>query len=107
MTITITSPQQRDELPAGVIVKSAAGTIACRHPSGVGVVFGDERPIDWARLALPITILITPGLTPAVAGEAVAAVTPPAAQEHGMPGIRGLEADVLAAAVHDALTAAP
>lgn len=107
MTITITSPQQRDELPAGVIVRSAAGSIACRHSSGVGVVFGDERPIDWARLALPITILITPGLTPAVDAEAIAAVILAAALDHGMAGIHGPEADVLAAAVHDALTAAP
>lgn len=106
MTITITSPRQRDQLPAGVIVKSADGTIACRHTSGVGVVFGDDRPFDWDRLALPITILIDPGLTPAVDPTQIAAAILTAAQDHGMAGIHRYGADILAGAVHRTLTAA-
>lgn len=104
MTITITTPQQRDQLPGGVIVRSADGTLACRHPSGVGVLFGDDRPFDWDRLTLPITVLITPGLTLALDQAAIAATIRAAATDHGMTGIDDREADLLAGAVHQALT---
>ncbi len=109
MTITITSPQQRDQLPAGVIVQSADGTIACRHTRGVGVVFGDERPFPWDRLSLPITILMNPDRTLAIDAEVIAAAILATAQDHGMVGIHGAEADILAEAARQAIitTAAP
>ena len=58
--------EERDALPAGVVVRSAAGTIACRHHSGRGLVFGDSWGFDWSALALPLTVLWAPG---AEAGE--------------------------------------
>ena len=60
MTETITTAEARDALPPGVIVRSAAGTIACRHDGGMGVCFGVERPFEWDRLALPLTVLYRP-----------------------------------------------
>ena len=62
----VTTIEERDALPAGVVVRSAGGTIACRHHSGMGVAFGDERPFSWSALALPLTVLWAPG---AEAGE--------------------------------------
>lgn len=56
----LTTEAERDELPAGTIVRSADGTIACRHHSGVGVVFGDERPFPWEALVLPLTLIPIP-----------------------------------------------
>lgn len=56
----ITTPSERDALPAGIVVLDSQGTIAARHPSGVGVVFGDERPFPWHVLALPLTVLYRP-----------------------------------------------
>ena len=60
MTETITTAEARDALPPGVIVRSAAGTIACRHDSGMGVCFGVEHLFEWDRLALPLTVLWRP-----------------------------------------------
>lgn len=60
MTETITTAEARDALPPGVIVRSAAGTIACRHDGGMGVCFGVERPFAWDQLALPLTVLYRP-----------------------------------------------
>lgn len=54
---TVSTVEERGALPAGVVVCAASGTIACRHHSGVGVVFGDERPFPWHALTLPLTIL--------------------------------------------------
>ena len=62
----VTTVEERDALPAGVVVRSAGGTIACRHHSGMGVAFGDERLFSWSALALPLTVLWAPG---AEAGE--------------------------------------
>lgn len=56
----VSTGEARDALPAGVIVRSAQGSVACRHHSGMGVVFGDERPFPWDSLALPLTVLYTP-----------------------------------------------
>lgn len=56
----VATEEARDALPAGVVVRSAQGSVACRHHSGVGVVFGDERPFPWDSLALPLTVLYTP-----------------------------------------------
>lgn len=47
-------------LPVGAVVWSSAGTIACRADHTHGVVFGDERPFDWVRLALPATVIPIP-----------------------------------------------
>lgn len=63
----ITTPEGRDAVPAGGMVRSADGTIACRHPSGVGVVFGDERPFDWSVLRLPLTVIDPDRTAPPVA----------------------------------------
>lgn len=57
----VTTEAERDALPTGVVVLSAQGTIACRSMFGVGALFGDERPIRWNLLALPLTVLWTPG----------------------------------------------
>lgn len=53
----ITTAEERDALPAGIVVRSARGTVAARHESGVGVLFGDERPFDWRYLEIPLTVL--------------------------------------------------
>lgn len=58
---TVATEDDRDALPPGVIVRSATGTIACRHFSGVGVIFGDERPFPWKSLTLPLTVIYIPG----------------------------------------------
>jgi hypothetical protein len=58
---TVSTIEELGALPAGVIVHSADGTIACRHHSGVGVVFGDERPFRWDVLSLPLTVLFEGG----------------------------------------------
>ena len=57
---TITTVEELDALPVGSVAHSAAGTIASRFDEHFGVVFGDERPFEWARLRLPATILYTP-----------------------------------------------
>ena len=47
-------------LPVGAVVRSSAGTIACRADLAHGVVFGDERPFSWVLLALPATVIPIP-----------------------------------------------
>lgn len=54
---TITTAEERDSLPAGTVLRSDAGTIACRFDERFGVIFGDERPFEWARLRLPAVVL--------------------------------------------------
>ena len=56
----ITTPEDRDALPAETIVMSADGTAACRHYSGAGVLFGDERTFAWDALSLPFFVLWNP-----------------------------------------------
>lgn len=46
--------------PAGIVVRASDGTIAARHPSGFGVVFGHERPFDWSVLRAPAVVLLEP-----------------------------------------------
>lgn len=65
--------EELDALPNGTIVKSSAGTVACRHSEFFGVVFGDERPFRWDLLALPATVL-TPAPAPADRHKVEAAV---------------------------------
>lgn len=57
MNRIIATAEARDALPVGTVVLAADGTIACRHYSGVGVCFGDERAFAWDVLALPLTVL--------------------------------------------------
>lgn len=47
---TVTTVEELDQLPNGVVVRSAEGTIACRFDATRGVVFGDDRPFPWLRL---------------------------------------------------------
>lgn len=56
----VSSLEQLDALPIGVIVRSRAGSIACRYDSVHGVVFGDNRPFPWLTLSLPVTVLWQP-----------------------------------------------
>ncbi|MGE2733825.1 hypothetical protein [Mycolicibacterium vaccae] len=46
-------------VPRGSVVRSDAGTIACRFDGRNGVVFGDDRPFPWHKLSLPVTVLWT------------------------------------------------
>ncbi|MFE3060670.1 hypothetical protein [Nocardia sp. NPDC059239] len=55
-----TTSEERDALPLGVVVRSAAGTIAARYDGTRGVCFGDDRPIPWTSLALPVTVVWQP-----------------------------------------------
>lgn len=59
----VTTAEELGALPTKTIVRSAAGTVACRHSEFFGVVFGDERPFRWDLLALPATVL-TPAPAP-------------------------------------------
>ena len=52
--------QALKDLPVGVVVRSAAGTIACRADESAGVVFGDERPFPWTSLMLPARVIWRP-----------------------------------------------
>ena len=52
--------QALKDLPVGVVVRSAAGTIACRADECNGVVFGDERPFPWTSLMLPARVIWRP-----------------------------------------------
>ncbi len=49
--------QALKDLPVGVVVRSAAGTIACRADESAGVVFGDERSFPWTSLMLPARVI--------------------------------------------------
>lgn len=60
----ITTLEGLREVPVGAIVRSAAGTIACRHSERYGVLFGDDRPFVWPVLGLPVTVLWTPEVQP-------------------------------------------
>lgn len=51
---------QLELVPRGSVVRSDAGTIACRFDGRNSVVFGDDRPFPWHKLALPAVVLWTP-----------------------------------------------
>lgn len=57
---TIEDVESRDALPDGTVVRSSAGTIACRFDNGRGVMFGMSLPFPWKNLALPLTVLWEP-----------------------------------------------
>lgn len=50
-----------DALRVGSVVRSSAGTIACKCEATRGVVFGDDRTFPWLKLAAPATVLHEPG----------------------------------------------
>lgn len=56
----VTTEEQRSAVPPGTVVVSDAGTLAGRYDTTRAVVLGDERPIPWADLALPLTIVWQP-----------------------------------------------
>ena len=56
--------QALKDLPVGVVVRSAAGTIACRADESAGVVFGDDRPFPWTSLMLPARVVWRPHESP-------------------------------------------
>ena len=58
--LRVTTRDELDALPAGSVVQSDAGTIACRFDGVYGVVFGDDRPFLWDALALPALVLHIP-----------------------------------------------
>ncbi|MFJ1461807.1 hypothetical protein [Nocardia sp. N2S4-5] len=56
----IETAEELDAVPAGTVVRSAVGTVACRHHSGQGVLFGNGEPFDWALLQLPVIVIPVP-----------------------------------------------
>lgn len=59
-TLRIESAEELDRVPVGAVVRSSAGTIACRFDGRNGVVFGDDRPFPWHKLALPAQLIWDP-----------------------------------------------
>lgn len=59
---SIETAAELNALPPESIIKTKGGTVACRHYSGVGVVFGDDRPFTWSAMEteLPATVLWSP-----------------------------------------------
>ncbi|MEA5453280.1 hypothetical protein SPF06_00960 [Sinomonas sp. JGH33] len=57
---TVTTAAELDALPVGSVVRSDAGTIACKCEATRGVVFGDDRSFPWLKLATPATVLHEP-----------------------------------------------
>lgn len=47
-------------VPVGTVVRSDAGTIACRFDQNSGVLLGDDRVFRWADLGRPVRILFDP-----------------------------------------------
>lgn len=60
----VETAEELEALPHRVIVESSAGSIAARFDDEHGVIFGDDRPFPWMRLALPVTVLRMPKETP-------------------------------------------
>lgn len=60
MKSEITTADELDALPTGVVVRSSAGTIAARFDHAHGVLFGDSRTFRWKLLALPAEVLYDP-----------------------------------------------
>lgn len=60
----VETEQALKDLPVGVVVRSAAGTIACRADESAGVVFGEERPFPWTSLMLPARVIWRPHESP-------------------------------------------
>ncbi|PPG77515.1 hypothetical protein C5D98_15350 [Rathayibacter rathayi] len=60
MAREIKARMRADDVPVGAVVRSPAGTIACRFDETNGIVFGDERPFLWSNLASPVQVLWSP-----------------------------------------------
>ncbi|WP_280389281.1 hypothetical protein [Nocardia wallacei] len=60
---TIQTTEEMAAVPPGTIVRAADGTVACRHPSGFGVLFGHGTPFDWSLLSPPAVVLLHGDLT--------------------------------------------
>lgn len=60
MNDIITTAEERAALPPGCVVRSGAGSIACRFDVQLGVLFGDDCPFPWSALELPLTVLWHP-----------------------------------------------
>lgn len=56
----VTTEEQRLAVRPGTVVMSDAGTLAGRFDEHRAVVLGDERPVPWTDLALPLTIVWQP-----------------------------------------------
>lgn len=56
----IKAQMRADDVPVGSVVRSPAGTIACRYDETNGIVFGDERPFLWSKLVSPGPVLWSP-----------------------------------------------
>ena len=67
----VTTEEARNALPVGHVVRSAAGSIACRVSETCGVILGDSRTFPWTLLQLPLTVLYP---VPAVSAETLTAV---------------------------------
>ena len=56
----VTTVEERAAVRRGTVVRSASGTIACRHDKWNAVALGVGAPFDWTVLALPLTVLYEP-----------------------------------------------
>ncbi len=61
---TIATAAELDALPTGSVVRSHAGTIACRWGDSDGVCFGIAASFNWRKLALPVAVLYRPDQQP-------------------------------------------
>lgn len=57
---TISTVEELAIVKNGTVVRSDAGTIACRFDAERGVTLGDDRAFPWGVLALPVTVLWEP-----------------------------------------------
>ena len=65
----IRTPSRMEGVCVGTVVRSASGTIACRYNKDLAVLLGDERPIPWRALSLPLQVLWDPRTPPASTDE--------------------------------------
>ena len=62
IVVRVTTAEELDALPVGVVIRSAAGTIAARADREHGVCFGITAHFPWLDLTLPVTVLYRPGV---------------------------------------------
>lgn len=87
----VTTAAELEALPVGVVVRSSAGSIACRWDGDPtrGVIFGRSGSFPWSDLALPVTVLWRPDAAALTEVQAGAGEGEPwcsddcAADEHG------------------------
>jgi hypothetical protein len=56
----IDTAEQLHALPKGVVLYSCSGMIAARFDEEQGVLFGDNRTVDWSLLPLPAVVIWHP-----------------------------------------------